>query len=101
VPREAAVQRAEVAHRGGVERVADLRAATLGRDQPSLAQHLQMLAHGRLADPEDVREVARARRRLGREPLRDPEAHGVPEGLQAGGVAARLVHRPRHSIVIL
>ncbi len=42
-----------------------------------------MLADGRLADIEDIGEIARARARLPCQPHRDAKAHGVTERLHA------------------
>ena len=75
--------RTDLPDRRAVERVADLGAAPLRRDDAGLPQDAQVLADRRLADVEDVGEIARARARLPCEPHRDAEAHGVTERLQA------------------
>ena len=76
--------RPRIAHR--VERVADLRAAPPGRHETGFAQDLQVLAHGRLTDLEELGEVAGAGLGLLCETQRDPEPDRVTERLEAFGV---------------
>jgi hypothetical protein len=51
-------------------------------DEARLAQHLEMLAHGGLADAEQAGEVAGAGTALLREAQGDPQPNGVAERLQ-------------------
>ena len=81
---------AELADGRRLERVADLVSPSPCPHQPGVAQHLQVLADGRLADPEGVGEVASAGARLLCEPQRDAEPHGMSERLEAAGCP--LVH---------
>jgi hypothetical protein len=59
--RELAEHVAHLAHAGRVERVVDLRALAPRADETRFAEHLEMLADGRLGDAEDLGEGARAR----------------------------------------
>ena len=77
---------AEPFDRDRVERVADLVPAATSRHEPSLAQHLQVLADGGLADLEDVGEVAGAGLGLTGELERDPQPDRMAERLQPLGV---------------
>ena len=88
-------------HHGEAERVdgvADLGAAAPGADQACLAQDLEVLADGRLRDPEHLGEIARAGLRLGRETPHDAQPDRVPERShgrgrgQEGGIIKRRVN---------
>src|SRR6266545_2832917 len=84
--------RAALAYGARLERIEDLRPLAACVHKARLAQHLEVLAHGRLADVEDAREVARAGTALFREAERDPESDRVSECLQLQRLAFHVLH---------
>ncbi len=64
------------------EAVVDPGPATFAAHNTGLAQHLQVMRDGGLADPATIREVARADLTVGSELLNDREPRGLCESLE-------------------
>ena len=71
-------------------------AAALGDDEAHVAQHLQVVGDGRLAEREVIGDVADADRLVtGGQQIEDADAGRIGQGLEPGGVRLRLGLRRR------
>ena len=87
-------QLAEAIDRLRAQRIEDPRAAALTLDPASLAQHLEVMRHGRLADVAAGREVAGTHLGAVTQLAQDRESCRVGGGLEQQHVRIRLAFHP-------